>query len=275
MAWANTYDINTPTGEDDPKEGDDRIRETKAALQERIAKDHYFPLTGSEVSDTAAGEHKKVTLRVQDPAPTAAADKGILYSEDVNDKAELFYKDEDGNAIQITSKGAIGIPGEIKMYGGNSAPGGWLLCDGTAVSRTTYAALFAAIGVAFGNGNGTTTFNIPNFTDRFPFGKGAYGIGATGGEATHTLTEAEMPVHSHTTSSSGGHTHTYRDADHFRRVTGGDLVDETNDLAYQVRIKTSDTSSAGDHTHGISNAGSGAAHNNMPPYLIVNYIIKT
>ena len=110
MAWVNTYDVNTPAGSDDPKEGDDRIREVKAALQERIAKDHYFPKTGSQVSDTDAGEHKKVTLRVGS-APTKADDKGFLYAKDVGDpaKAELFYRDEDGNEVQITTGGKLNI----------------------------------------------------------------------------------------------------------------------------------------------------------------------
>jgi len=106
MAWDHRYDVNTPAGTDDPKEGDDRIREVKAALQERIAKDHYFPKTGSEVSDEDAGEHKKVTLRTGD-APTKADDKGHIYAKDVSDKAELFYIDEDGNEVQITTGGLV------------------------------------------------------------------------------------------------------------------------------------------------------------------------
>lgn len=106
MAWTNTYDTATPAGSDDPAEADDRMREIKLALQERLAQDHYFPLTGTEVSDTAAGEHEKVTLRVAS-APTAVADKGFVYAKDVSGKAELFYIDEDGDEIQITSGGIL------------------------------------------------------------------------------------------------------------------------------------------------------------------------
>ena len=109
MAWNHIYDVNTPAGGDDPKEGDDRIREVKAALQERIAKDHYFPKTGSQVSDVDAGEHKKVTLRVGS-APGAVADKGFVYAKDVDSKAELFYIDEDGNEVQITTGGIVKVP---------------------------------------------------------------------------------------------------------------------------------------------------------------------
>lgn len=87
--------------------------------------------------------------------------------------------------------------GEITMYGAASAPSGWLLCDGSAVSRTTYAALFAVIGTTYGVGDGSTTFNVPSFTNLFPRGN-TPGIG--GGADTHTHTSA---AHSHTLSDAG------------------------------------------------------------------------
>lgn len=102
----DTYDTNTPQGSDDPAEADDKMREIKAATQERENVDHYWPLTGTEVSDADAGEHRKVTLRTGS-APTAVADKGFVYAKDVGGKAELFYRDEDGNEVQITSAGKI------------------------------------------------------------------------------------------------------------------------------------------------------------------------
>ena len=114
MVLSNTYDVVTPAGGDNPTEGDDRIREVKAAIQERMndknsvadAGDHYWPKTGSEVSDVNTGEHRRLTLRVRS-APTQEADKGIVYSKDVAGKAELFYIDEDGNEVQLTSGGNI------------------------------------------------------------------------------------------------------------------------------------------------------------------------
>lgn len=120
MAWNHIYDVNTPAGSDDPKEGDDRIREVKAALQERLAQDHYFPKTGSQVSDTAAGEHKKVTLRVGS-APSAVANKGIVYAKDVDSKAELFYIDEDGDEVQLTAGGSIVGPKVHSSVGADTA----------------------------------------------------------------------------------------------------------------------------------------------------------
>jgi microcystin-dependent protein len=95
--------------------------------------------------------------------------------------------------------------GGLIMWGTGTAPTGWLLCDGTAVNRTTYAALFAVIGSTFGSGDGSTTFNLPNYTNRMPYGTT---IGATGGSAdavvvshTHTATSTVTdPQHSHTTA---------------------------------------------------------------------------
>jgi hypothetical protein len=69
--------------------------------------------------------------------------------------------------------GAPAIPGFIGMWGGGAAPAGWLLCDGAAVSRSTYASLFAAIGTTHGAGNGSTTFNVPDLRSRYPMGAGA------------------------------------------------------------------------------------------------------
>lgn len=92
-----------------------------------------------------------------------------------------------------------GMPsGTIIMYGNTSAPTGWLLCNGSAVSRTTYAALFAIIGTTYGVGNGSTTFNLPDMRQRFPLGKAASGtgstLGGTGGliDHIHTVLPASL-----------------------------------------------------------------------------------
>lgn len=81
---------------------------------------------------------------------------------------------------------SLGVPpGVMWAYGGSVAPPGWLLCDGAAISRTTYAALFALIGVAYGAGDTTTTFNVPSATSRFPIGVGVTAMGAVGGTWDH------------------------------------------------------------------------------------------
>lgn len=99
--------------------------------------------------------------------------------------------------------------GELKQFAKGTLPTGWLECDGAAVSRTTYASLFAAIGTTFGVGDGSTTFNLPDARNRATVGRGqgdtaegggtgtARALGDKIGAETHTLAEAEIPAHNH------------------------------------------------------------------------------
>lgn len=163
--------------------------------------------------------------------------------------------------------------GKIMMYASANPPVRWLVCDGSAVSRTKYAALFAVIGTTYGAGNGSTTFNLPNFTGRMPLG-GPSNLGESGGEETVALTVSQMPIHSHTgtTESAGDHAHTVPN------IEGTYVRDGTGVSAFPAKANGStNTGTAGAHTHDLSinNAGGGQAHNNMPPYLGVNFLIYT
>lgn len=146
----------------------------------------------------------------------------------------------------------LGTTGDVVQIAGVSLPTGWLLCDGSAVSRSLYAALFAAIGTSFGVGDGSSTFNLPDLRGRVPIGAGT-GSGLTArtrgqqvGAETHTLSEPELPAHTHTVpavtlgGASGG------------VVTPGTLTQAS----------------------ATESTGSGAAHNNMQPSRVVNWIIK-
>lgn len=102
--------------------------------------------------------------------------------------------------------------GTILDFAGTSVPTGFLPCDGAAVSRTTYATLFSAIGTTWGVGNGTTTFNVPDLARRVTLGSGGSAtspvfsgttVGSTGGEEIHTMTTSELVAHTHNTFSSG------------------------------------------------------------------------
>src|SRR5690606_812425 len=103
--------------------------------------------------------------------------------------------------------------GTVLPYAGDAAPAGWLLCDGRAVSRTQYARLFEVIGTKFGAGNGSTTFNLPDFRGRLPMGAAdGAGVGTREGSAEASLAVANLPSHSHgagslATNSAGSHSH--------------------------------------------------------------------
>lgn len=105
--WTHTYDIATPLGSDAPSVLDDRDREAKAAVQERQNVDHYWPLTGTEVSAADAGKHRYVTFREPNDLTTMSADESALFSKDVNSLTEFHWIDESDNVLQITSGGQL------------------------------------------------------------------------------------------------------------------------------------------------------------------------
>jgi len=152
--------------------------------------------------------------------------------------------------------------GVIFPVGRESAPTGFLLCDGSAVSRTTYARLFSAIGTKFGSGNGSSTFNLPDLRGRVPVGvDGSAGrmatsdaFGNSGGEEKHTLTTSEIPAHTHTEEGWGGFSYW------LNKGLALDGVEKALD---------------GPVSKASGSAGSGASHNNMPPYQITQYMIRT
>ncbi len=109
LSWTYTYDIATPVGTDAPSVLDDRDRETKAAVQERINVDHFFPLTGTQVSDAAAGQHRQIEFYAPITTPSSAANKMWIYGKDVGGKIELHVLDEDGNERQFTDAGSFNM----------------------------------------------------------------------------------------------------------------------------------------------------------------------
>jgi len=194
-------------------------------------------------------------------------------------------------------------PGLISAFAGLTIPDGWLLCDGTEVSRTVYARLFAAIGTLYGNGNGTTTFDLPLLSGRvvvgyFPELPELGDVGDAGGEREHTLTPAELASHTHTQDShnhtQNTHNHTQNGHVHAddRQVTFGVSTLANSAVAYVLNQnqgtlsgplnKTSvaainQTTVAVNQSATATNqvAGSNTPHNNMPPYIVLNYLIKT
>ena len=148
------------------------------------------------------------------------------------------------------------VSGAILMWPTASAPSGYLLCDGTAVSRTTYATLFALFGTTFGSGDGSTTFNLPNYTNRMPYGTT---IGATGGSA-----DAVVVSHTHTITDPG-HIHTQ----------GAVRADSMNVGTGPFDRMTSSSTASAVTGISINTAGVSGTNANLPPYLGINFIIKT
>jgi microcystin-dependent protein len=180
-----------------------------------------------------------------------------------------------------------GLPvGSIQAFAGANAPTGWLLCDGSAVSRGNYPDLYNTIGNTYGSGDGATTFNLPDLRGRVPAGKDNMGgtaanrlttshfggtatnLGASGGSESHTLTTAQLAAHNHGVTDPG-HVHQYG-------VYGGSFGDGSGAASLFTGFPLRETRSTGNNATNISiqNNGSGNAHNNTQPTLIVNYIIK-
>ena len=158
--------------------------------------------------------------------------------------------------------------GALMPYAGTSAPTGFLLCYGQAISRSTYADLFSAISTTYGTGDGSSTFNLPDLRGRVVAGQDDMGgssadrltdqtgglngdtLGDTGGSETHTLSTAQLPAHTHTVAA--------------QQQVGGDSTNRggSGQLGAAATITTSST-------------GRGSAHNNVQPTIILNYIIRT
>ena len=176
--------------------------------------------------------------------------------------------DGSDETLQIAVVGSLTPTGLVSPFAGSAAPDGWLFCDGAAVSRETYAALFAAIGEVYGAGDGSTSFNLPGLRGRVAAGRDDMGgsaanrlttgsaaalngaaLGAAGGNQQHQLTVGEMPSH--------GHDVNVGETPASAQTPGGVAI----------------------HQYLYSGAtalptGGDQPHNNVQPTLILNYIIK-
>jgi len=197
----------------------------------------------------------------------------------------IFFKIDEGRFYRNTGTVASpvwtlipsgGVTGEIKMFTAAiaSIPIGFLLCDGAAVSETTYANLFALIGYTYGNPGGGD-FNLPNFVTDNKFPRAATGdgnLGDTGGESTHSLDESETGPHTHDIDTLNIFTGSVgTPGTHYRFRSGQDP--EFNNNVNSLNPLGIGGSDVGIGT--LTTNGGGVAHENKPPFIDIHFIIAT
>ncbi|MFZ5791863.1 MAG: tail fiber protein [Pseudomonadota bacterium] len=258
--WTQAWDYDTAANTVTVGIGNDSITNAKLA---NVASGTIKGRTTAGAGDPEdlTGAQATALLNAFTGDSGAGGVKGLVPAPAAGDAAAGKFLKADGT---WTAPSGSTITGEIRMYAGAVAPSGWLLCDGAAISRTTYASLFAVTGTIYGAGDGSTTFNIPDLRGRAPIGAGtgagltARSLGQLVGEETHVLTTNEMPSHTH-----GVKVHS--SPPNATAVATGYLAAGTN---FQNTTTTTNTNMG-------ASAGSGAAHNNMQPSSVVNFIIKT
>jgi len=181
------------------------------------------------------------------------------------------------NGADLT--GIEGIPtATIVPWSSASVPTGFLECNGAAVSRSTYSALFAIVGTTYGAGDGSSTFNLPNLSDNVAMGKsGTKAVASTGGAntvsstgniagstANASLSTAQLASHSHGISVQAP-----------SGVPNGTLLPYTFVVGYAANAVTNSVGSGTGHSHNMSANFSGDATSVIQPYLTVMYVIKT
>jgi len=154
--------------------------------------------------------------------------------------------------------------GIVKIFAGNFAPEGWALCNGQLLPINDYQALYSIIGTTYG-GDGVRFFALPNLNGRVPLGVGSnYSLGQNGGIESLTITASQLPAHSHVYNALSGSSESDQPSGNYLAKTGGkffakkDATDKLLPMSQEVISPFK---------------GGNQAHNNMSPYLVLNYVI--
>ena len=245
MAW--TYQIAQavpPDRGEKPSLGASRIRQAKQSLCERLAGLIYGCRADDSESDDTKRGFWKLPLNKLESAPNSEAEKGIVYTKVVDDITELFYKDDDGNEVKITTKGKLGDADLDAVF------------KSVTVGDTNILDKIYPVGSIYTNAAvDTNPATLLGFGTWAAFGSGKVLVGVdaddsdfnevqkTGGAKTHTLTTNEMPAHVHSGVPQIG-------------------------SVYKFQITESEVNKTAD-TKSTASAGGGAAHNNLQPYITV------
>lgn len=212
---------------------------------------------------------------------TLTTSSTLIDTTGVTDKRNLFYSSSSGKFIATVQAIPVGI---VRMYSSGTAPSNYLICNGQAVSRTTYSALFTVVGTKYGSGDGSTTFNLPNLSDyAFPYGSIANtslpttaNIGGTTYDSSHTHnTTLSITVdaggskehnHSHTIGGNESVAHTHNFGNTSANSGSHSHLGANTSVSHQHNYQISNNSGSGNtggisgnHTHTIGAAS--ASHN--------------
>jgi microcystin-dependent protein len=159
--------------------------------------------------------------------------------------------------------------GEIRMFAGNFAPAGWAFCQGQPMPISENEALFQLLGTTYG-GDGESTFNLPNLASRVPIhmgtgGGGTYILGEMLGTESETLTVQQIPAHTHQALASGG--------GQVQSPANAVLATATSTQT-GIRIYNATAPDVPLHGSAISPVGGSQPHDNMQPYLVINFILS-
>lgn len=279
----------------------------------------YFTISGTSTPQNTWSDAALTSLN-QNPLTLSASGQATVFVAAATIYGIDLY---DANGVQQEGYPVLGVEpipapdppaptpspvatGGIIAYGGTSAPSGYLMCDGALVSRTTYAALFTAIGTAFGAGDASTTFGLPDLRQRFPLGKATSGtgstLGGTGGLIDHTHTG---PSHTHSGTTDMAHVHDVIVAAHTHtvdaprggwptvintpsvanRLVAGDAVAPYSQPTADQAVTSSSSGAINQNTSAvvgtstlvlsIGSSGTGATGTANPSFQSVNFIVKT
>jgi microcystin-dependent protein len=234
----------------------------------------YESYIWSAISGAWKAKPTQGTVATPSSSAPGSASSGDVWFDTNRGISFVYYND--GTSSQWVEMLSSAVPsvneimpsGSVIQTARATAPVGWLLCQGQTVSRSTYPVLYAAIGTAYGAGDGVTTFLLPDLQGRIPVGQktGTFAtLGNTGGEEAHLLTGAEsgLPSHTHNLPLGVGSANSSTDI----AARSGGIPGDTN-----FRTGTPAASSA----YGSASASTSAstAHNNLQPYVVMNYMIK-